>query len=899
MFPYMTMSAQRWLWACLTMFGVISSVSAQVRVADSLQLLLKKSTDPKEQVDLMNDISYRLYDFNDSLALDYAKHAYELALGINYTRGLKSAYNKLGIGYFAKGDFREALRQYQNSLSIKVDLSEEDDAYSLQMIGKLKYELAEYDSALFFYKRALALPGVSSDAKRTSTLYRNMAQVLLMQWKNEEAFELLKKAEALLTESSPDDAYLFAELWTLLGIYYETKLDFKNSEIFYNKMCALANKERDYFHLIKCQLNQTELAYRLGNYPSALASVSEALELSEQYTYPPQLAEIYLKFAEIYADLSQHEIAVKYHFEVLRISEKIGLRYITARSYADLSWIFMERKDYERSEEYIRKAQAIREGIGDRRGIGNCYNVLGLLRLEQKKISEAIPALEQAYTIWSDIGHEEGVSAALFNLSLAYIQQNQLQRALDYQLQAIEVENKVMNEKSLGVSYNILADLLLKMKRYDEAKQYLDKARTLANITGSLTQKRSNHQVFAAYYAAIGDHKSAFKEQSQYILYNDSIYRDVAQVKMAEMEALYKVDQKEKEIELLNQQALLRENEMALQESQLKTQRSITWASVTAFVLISALAYSTYRYNRNIRKANASILEQKEEIQAQAEELTESNELLSKLNREVTEKNEEIQAQSEELIEANQTISQINLDLEKKIEERTNDLKQAFKELDTFFYRSSHDFRRPLTTFLGLAEVANITVKDQNALELFAKVKETAHNLDKMLVKLQSISDVGAQHLVYKEVLMDQLFEDIKQGFEEEIKQRHIRLEFTMATKNSITSYPALVRIILENLIENAIHFCGVESPHILIMVTEAEGEVEIRVTDNGQGISREVEARIFDMYFRGNERSKGNGLGLYIVKKAVEKLYGRIRFETKLHQGTTFIVNLPMSYPA
>lgn len=874
-------------------------MNGQVRVADSLRLLLDKSTDPIEQVDLMNAISYRLYDFNDSLAFSYAQRAYELARGNNYAKGLKSAYTRLGIGYFSKGEFQEALRYYEHAMSVKTDRAEEDDAYALQMIGKLKYELAEYDSALAYYTRALTLPGIKGDDRKTSTLYRNMAQVFLVQWKNEEAFELLKKAEVLLTESSPDDAYLFAELWTLFGIYYENKLDFKNSELFYNKMCDLANQERDYFHLIKCRLNQAELAYRLGEYPRALASATQALQLSEHYSYPPQVAEIYLRLAETYTDLSQHDIAMKYHFEALKISEKLGLRYITAHSYADLAWIFMERKDYERSEEYIRKSQSIRQTIGDRRGVGNCFNVLGLLRLEEKKTDEGIRALEQAYGIWNGIGHEEGVSAALSNLSLAYIQQNQLQRALEYQMKAIEVENRVMNEKNLGVSYNVLADLLLRMKRYDEARGYLEKARTLANITGSLMQKRNNHQVFAAYYAAIGDYKKAFYEQSKFILYNDSIYREAAQVKMAEMEALYKVDQQEQQIQMLNQQALLRDKEMDLQESRLKTQRSITWASVTAVVLISALAFSTYRYNRNIRKANKNILEQKEEIQAQAEELTENNELLSRLNREITEKNEEIQAQSEELIEANQTISQINLDLEKKIEERTNDLKQAYKELDTFFYRSSHDFRRPLTTFLGLAEVANITVKDQNALELFSKVKETAHNLDKMLVKLQSISDVGAQHLVYREVLMDQLFEDIKQNFAEEIRQRHIRLDFVMETNSAITSYPALVRIILENLIENAIHFCGVESPHILLKVSEADGEAEIRVSDNGQGISPEVEARIFDMYFRGNERSKGNGLGLYIVKKAVEKLHGRIRFESKLYQGTTFIVNLPLSYPA
>jgi len=60
---------------------------------------------------------------------------------------------------------------------------------------------------------------------------------------------------------------------------------------------------------------------------------------------------------------------------------------------------------------------------------------------------------------------------------------------------------------------------------------------------------------------------------------------------------------------------------------------------------------------------------------------------------------------------------------------------------------------------MGLAEVAKITIKDESALELFRKVDETARNLDKMLVKLQSISDVGSQELIFKEVLLREIFE--------------------------------------------------------------------------------------------------------------------------------------------
>jgi signal transduction histidine kinase len=100
--------------------------------------------------------------------------------------------------------------------------------------------------------------------------------------------------------------------------------------------------------------------------------------------------------------------------------------------------------------------------------------------------------------------------------------------------------------------------------------------------------------------------------------------------------------------------------------------------------------------------------------------------------------------------------------------------------------------------------------------------------------------------------------------------------------------------MILENLLENAIHFGTPEGCEIMMKATEGEGYIQIKISDNGPGIPKEYQEQVFEMYFRGSERSRGNGLGLYIVKKAVEKLNGTVRMETEWGRGTTFIVTLP-----
>ncbi len=282
------------------------------------------------------------------------------------------------------------------------------------------------------------------------------------------------------------------------------------------------------------------------------------------------------------------------------------------------------------------------------------------------------------------------------------------------------------------------------------------------------------------------------------------------------------------------------------------------------------------------------LLKQQDEIQQQAEEL-------KSINNDLEEKRNEIEAQAEELREANETISTINQHLEEKVEERTEQLKQAYIELDTFFYRSSHDFRRPITTFIGLAEVAKITSKDEGTLELFAKVKETALSLDRMIRKLQTISDVGAQKMVYKEILVRELIANILDNHKDELNSRKIKIIEEIELKESFKSYGALVHVILENLIENAIQFATPLDPYIRVSATSTKSHVILKVEDNGQGIPEEYHSRIFDMYLRASISSKGNGLGLYIVKKAIEKLEGTIHFATKSNEGSCFTVELPV----
>ena len=844
----------------------------QREVKDSLEVLLKTKLDIPARVDVLNQLAYQYYDFNDSIAFEYAHEALRIALQDNYKKGVKYAYTLVGLGYATKSRYKEAILHYRLSEKIKVNESYSDSPYNLILLGNLYREIAKFDSARLMYTQAKTI-ALRADRSHLSNVYKNLASIAIILWENQKALKYLDSAAAISQHKPDRNGYVQIEIMSYYGQAYQNTLEFDKSDKYFKEMCKEAFELDDYYHQITCKLNQAHLAFNRGNFNEALTICFEGIMLSKKYTFPPQYVKLLIQIGEIYVELSQYDVASQYLFQALRISEKSGLDFHTASIYSELSWINKEHGNYGIAMDYIDKSQAIRERIGYQLGIANCYSVRGLIYFLQKEYPKSISQHETALKIRESIDYTEGVSVSIFSLSLVYEKLNQVDKAIDLVKKAIAIQEKINNKLSLGISYDNIAGLLIKQRRLKEAVTYLEKAMLLGKETKSLLLLRNSAQNFTNYYETSQDYKNALKYQKMYQSLNDSIYSESSAIKLTEVGALYNVEKNQQEIESLNQKQRIQNDRIKFQESQLLKRNLIIVSAALGFLLISIAGFVGYQ-NYLIKSR--------------------SNKQLVILNREMTEQKEELQAQSEELVEANQLVAQVNIELEEKVEYRTTELKQAYKELDTFFYRSSHDFRRPLTTFMGLSDVARITVTDTNALVLFDKVHETAHNFDKMLMKLQSISDMGSQQLAYQEVILQELLIAALNNFKADLDTHSIQSFIAVELKESFISYPALVTIIIQNLIENSINFCGTNNPFVKLYVSKENDHLKLIVEDNGQGIEMACQHRIFEMYFRANEKSKGNGLGLYVVKKSVEKLGGTISFVSQVGVGSTFIVLLP-----
>ena len=222
-------------------------------------------------------------------------------------------------------------------------------------------------------------------------------------------------------------------------------------------------------------------------------------------------------------------------------------------------------------------------------------------------------------------------------------------------------------------------------------------------------------------------------------------------------------------------------------------------------------------------------------------------------------------------------------------------LLEKVNEMDAFIYRASHDLRGPLASISGLTSLGKEEIKDPLAFFYFDKIYDSSTRLDDILQELSKIARVTQAKVEPVEIDLQKEISEIFKSLQH--LPNFSRIEFITEIENpKIFCDKILLIIVLQNLIINAINYYDEkkEKPFVLIRTFENMNGIKIVLSDNGTGIAPDIQKKVFEMFYRGTNTSKGSGLGLYIVKNAVKKLSGSILLESKEGEGTTFSIDLP-----
>ncbi len=229
-----------------------------------------------------------------------------------------------------------------------------------------------------------------------------------------------------------------------------------------------------------------------------------------------------------------------------------------------------------------------------------------------------------------------------------------------------------------------------------------------------------------------------------------------------------------------------------------------------------------------------------------------------------------------------------------------NELLKVNKELDNFVYSVSHNLRGPLASVMGLLHLAKGINKDAELSNLHEMMSASISRLDMTMREILDYSRNARNDVNQEEVNWKAIIDDTFLKLNYLLPDENVTKIIDLQTDAPFFSDPSRIGVIFTNLLSNCILYREPQRPLIIgIEIATTAGDCSITITDNGIGINEDVMPKVFDMFFRGTEISKGAGLGLYIARETVNRLKGSIEIDAIEGAGTTVSFALPNVFPS
>ena len=619
-----------------------------------------------------------------------------------------------------------------------------------------------------------------------------------------------------------------------------------------NELIEVSAVSGDSSKIVKSLLAKGFVLRNTERLDEALVYFQSALKIAQRNNLKKETSYILNSIALIYTATDNYDKALEYHYQSLVLRESLGSPHDVAVTLNNLGWLYFKLNNYDEALKLFKRSLEIKTEnkiVYDLDllylNIGNCYTNLGDYEAARTYVRKALSICGKDCVPDKliDAYHVLGISYRYSNLDSArFYFLKSLDISKTYHIKLRQIEN-----------YIHLAEMKIEEKELQPVRLYLDSASVLASETDYNSLMMAIYADYAKLYRQSGDFEKASYFQDRYIQLNDSLIGSRLR-------------------NIVNIEANYREREniqtIAAKENIIRRQQSLTIAIVIIAILVASLTFVLYRSNVTKKRVNAELSEAKAIIEDQNRQLLNSN---IHLDKELKERNVDLER-------ANESLRKVN------------------DELDNFIYKTSHDIRGPLASLKGMCSVAMMDVTDALALDYLKKLDITAEKLNTILTRLLIVnqinnSAIATEYIDFHQIVSDVLLLEKKKGIPPNLTVRR-------QIQEGIEYYSdkEFIRIIFENLIDNAIKFHNRSSrgPFVSVEVASRNGQLFIRVTDNGIGINQVKPDKVFQMFSRASERSETGGIGLYITKTAVQKLGGDIDFSTTTEGFTEFSVTLP-----
>ena len=251
---------------------------------------------------------------------------------------------------------------------------------------------------------------------------------------------------------------------------------------------------------------------------------------------------------------------------------------------------------------------------------------------------------------------------------------------------------------------------------------------------------------------------------------------------------------------------------------------------------------------------------------------------------------EEMDAQKEELVAAIEELEGKNTTLTETLAQ----LKERNQEMDQILYRCSHDLKAPISSIIGILNILrNGTLNDDQKI-CVDHIQSKTSQMEELLRSLSALAKTTSDDVHFSAFSLDMVINNCISDVSSNPQANYVKVDYHSGGNAHVYSDRLLLSIVIKNLLNNSIIFRqqGVQG-FIRVSAIVSNRFFEIQIEDDGEGIADDIKEHVFEMFYRGSEKSIGSGLGLYIARKIIDQLNGAIEF-TSRKGSTTFKVNVP-----
>lgn len=532
---------------------------------------------------------------------------------------------------------------------------------------------------------------------------------------------------------------------------------------------------------------------------------------------------------------------------------------IVAKAQNQLGLYFMIKGEYENAVKYSEKALAFFTQVNNIKGTADAtYNIASTLYKSDNFQDGLIKLIEclHYFRLLDDAASESRVLKAMGTIYEYYGDFDKASELYQLSIEAARRGKDINLETNV---YNPLSGILLKKEKYDEALTLAEKSVYLKMTSGD--NRGLGFSIYARgkvflktkkYDKALADF---FTSLSIHREHGDKLGEGMTLVKIGETYT------KSGDIENALKFHLLA-NELG-ENAKVKL---ITYKSY--FNL-----YLYYKASNDYETA----LDYYEKYIGQRDTTINSHTYSLVKNYEAAQRIERLESEAKSQIEYN-----------KIIEEKNN-------ELDSFFYRISHDLKGPIASILGLQQLVKHENFSVEAMAYFNMYHEQFSRINMIVTDLINLTELNNYHESKSLIDFKALVNSCIGSLSYLENYNRVKFIINIEKKMHFISERVIINAILQNLIENAVKYMKPDIEGVVnINIKKEESSLLISIQDNGLGIPEKYHEKIFSMFFRATNKSQGTGLGLYILKRAVERIKGTVTLQSEEGVGSCFMVNVP-----